>query len=138
MLGMQMVVGARREPYVRLSQGLEQKFSISAKLASTKKRFGRYVLELLGPRVGRVVFAPKSTGFDADIEPELQVNASMPLVNGRVDIRSPEWVAETVASELREHNVNEVGSSLVRAESDRSTPPRRLLDVLAQVKQVTA
>ncbi len=133
MLGMQMVVGTRRGPYDRLSHNLEQEFSVSAKLASTEKRFGRYVLELLGPRVGRVVFAPKSTGFGADMEPGLRVDAAMPLVNGEVDIRSIEWVAEVVESELHEHNATEVCGTLVRSRSDRNAPPRRLLDVLARI-----
>lgn len=137
MLGMQMVVGAKREPYDRLSRRLERELSVSAKLASSEKRFGRYVLELLGPRLGRVVFAPRSTGFEADMEPDLRVDASMPLVNGEVDVRSPEWVAETVASDLSYHNMTEVGRSLVRATSDRGIPPRRLRDLLEQVSSAT-
>lgn len=138
MLGLQMVVGSQRAPYNQLARELEQEFSISAKLASTRKRFGRYVLDLLGPRLGQVVFAPKSTGFGAEMEPELKTNSAMTLVNGAVDVRSFEWVSEKVRHELREHNVIEVGQSLVRAGSDRSTPPRRLLDVLARVKEATA
>lgn len=137
-LGIQMVVGARRGPYDRLSQELEQALSISAKLASTTKRFGRYALDLLGPRVGRVVFAPKSTGFDCEMEPNLQVDAAMPLVNGTVDLRSPEWVAGIVVSEVREHNFSEVDRSKVRLKSDGSVPPGRLLDVLERISEAKA
>lgn len=133
MLGMQMVVGARREPFERLCRQLEKEFAVSAKLASTKRRFGRYALELLGPRLGQVVFAPKATGFDQDIETGLEVDAAMTKVNGKVDVRSREWVSATVNRAIEEHNDLEVAGLVSRLAQHTSRPPARMMDVLRYI-----
>lgn len=133
MLGLQIVMGTRRELYDCLTSGLETDFSISAKTASSARRFGRYILELVGPRLGQVVFAPKATDIDGNMIDRDDVDALMPKVNGRIDVRSRDWVVETMDRAAREYNETEIGPSPRTQPSSDQHPPARLLDVLRRI-----
>jgi hypothetical protein len=125
MMGIQIVIGADGARYAALVDAMEKDLGISAKTASTAGRFGRYVKQTIGPRMGQVVFAPGST-----------ISGSPPpLVNGQVDVRPRHWVADAVASAIKGYNASEVPHVEATNGGQKLQPPATLVEVLQRISR---
>ena len=99
---------------------MEADFGISAKRASTSKRFGKYLREIIGLRIGQVTFTPPRT---LDAEPA--------KVNGDVEVRPVDSVREMVAGSVASYNAEELKGRMKSGE-----PSMQLLDVLKRIVEL--
>jgi len=116
----QIVTGIDADIYADLVERLETEHGISAKRASITKRFGRYLREITGLRIGQVTFTPSRTQSGGPTK-----------VNGEADVRDETEVRELVARSILAYN-----AEVLEGNSRKGEPSRQLRDVLANVARL--
>lgn len=115
---LQITAGEDLERFETIVEEIIKRFAIPARRASNPKRFGGYLREIIGPRIGPIEFASRRTVSG----PPINVNGS-PAIMEESKVR--EWIDEGIA----EHNRIEVA----RSTNGMSQPPVQLIDVLGYV-----
>lgn len=123
LLSIQFVAGPDSERFFKLAEMMERDFRISVQIASRKDRFGRYLKDTVGERLGPVVFAPKATRIGSALDFEGVAGAQLPKVNGAIDVRESAWVKVTVDLAVQEFNDTEVIPHLKKRPDPASNRP---------------
>ena len=122
MRALQIVSGGNQEAYANLVESIENEFGISAKRASTAKRFGKYLREIVGLRIGPLTFTPPRTQSGKPAK-----------VNGSVDVRSPNTVRRMVSEAIAAYNASQFEG---QKKSGKASPP--LVDVLTKIARLAS
>lgn len=118
---LQMTAGEDKDRAAAIVADIEERFGIAARRASNPKRFGGYLREIIGPRIGPVSFASRDS-----------ISGPPMNVNGKPDVRQEAQLREWLDIAIEAHNRDEIAKG-----SREDGPPAQLHDVLDYIASLS-